>query len=230
MFEKLNGTGVKLGPFELLAARFWPHDISLRHLWRKARADYPILAKYAIDPYYILQIISPVTSSPPLCTLKNVLHTEVSTIEAWRTAAVESLAKGLEILRNDCGVVAPKWFPYKTVRTRQAGSMILGRFLSGIRRCCGRRSNGSPDSRTPPRGPWTMRDPHSASGREVRGPRCPLPMRVSWASWPIHACSLASKAIWHGSLIARDICGRPWTLGSVRWLRTSSMIAWRTAM
>jgi hypothetical protein len=116
MFEKLNGTGVKLGPFELLAARFWPHDISLRHLWRKARADYPILAKYAIDPYYILQIISLVTSSPPLCTLKNVLHTEVSTIEAWWTAAVESLVKGLEILRNDCGVVAPKWFPYKTVR------------------------------------------------------------------------------------------------------------------
>jgi Protein of unknown function DUF262 len=31
MFEKLNGTGVKLGPFELLTARFWPKESSLRH-------------------------------------------------------------------------------------------------------------------------------------------------------------------------------------------------------
>jgi hypothetical protein len=81
MFEKLNGTGVKLGPFELLTGRFWPHDISLRHLWRKARADYPMLADFAIDPYYILQIISLVTSDPPVCTLKSVLTLEASTIE-----------------------------------------------------------------------------------------------------------------------------------------------------
>jgi hypothetical protein len=43
MFEKLNGTGVKLGPFELLTARFWPQAISLRRLWSKARSE-PVYA------------------------------------------------------------------------------------------------------------------------------------------------------------------------------------------
>jgi hypothetical protein len=38
-----------------------------------------------------------------------------STIEAWWTRAVESLGKGLEILRDDCGVIAPKWLPYHTI-------------------------------------------------------------------------------------------------------------------
>jgi hypothetical protein len=39
MFEKLNGTGLKLGPFELLTARFWPKDVNLRQLWAKAQDD-----------------------------------------------------------------------------------------------------------------------------------------------------------------------------------------------
>lgn len=115
MFEKLNGKGVKLGPFELLTARFWPQDISLRRLWVQARSDHPIIAEFGVDPYYILQIVSLVTSSPPVCTLKNVLTLQASTIEEWWDRAVQSLARGLEILRGDCGVIAPKWFPYKTI-------------------------------------------------------------------------------------------------------------------
>jgi hypothetical protein len=112
MFVKLNGTGIKLGPFELLTASCWPHDINLRRLWVKARSDYPIIAEFAVDPYYILQIIALLTSSPPVCTLKYVLTLQASTIAVWWARAVESLAKALEILRDDCGVIAPKWLPY----------------------------------------------------------------------------------------------------------------------
>jgi hypothetical protein len=44
-----------------------------------------------------------------------VLHLEASTIAVWWNRAVASLARGLEILRDDCGVIASKWFPYKTI-------------------------------------------------------------------------------------------------------------------
>src|SRR5262249_55364022 len=56
IFETLNRTGVKLSPFELLTARFWPHKINLRQLWEQAQQDYPIVADFEIDPYYVLQI------------------------------------------------------------------------------------------------------------------------------------------------------------------------------
>jgi hypothetical protein len=51
MFEVVNRTGVKLGPFELLTARFRPENINLRRLWEKTQADYPIIAAFAVDPY-----------------------------------------------------------------------------------------------------------------------------------------------------------------------------------
>ena len=35
IFETLNRTGVKLSVFELLTARFWPHNINLRDLWKR---------------------------------------------------------------------------------------------------------------------------------------------------------------------------------------------------
>jgi hypothetical protein len=115
MFEKLNGTGVKLGPYELLTACFWPQALSLRQLWFKARSDYPIIAEFAVDPYYILQIIALLTSSPPLCTLRYVLTLQASTIEDWWDRAVEGVARGLEILRDDRGVLTPGWLPYKPI-------------------------------------------------------------------------------------------------------------------
>jgi hypothetical protein len=112
MFEVVNRTGVKLGPFELLTARFWTKDLNLRRLWAKARADYPIIAEFATEPYYILQIISLVSSTPPRCTRGAVLTLEVHTLTSWWDRVVESLARAIEILRDDCGVLTPGWLPY----------------------------------------------------------------------------------------------------------------------
>jgi hypothetical protein len=58
MFVKLHATGVKLSAFELLNARFWPQDLSLRRLWEEARAHYPIIGDFRVNPYYVLQIIA----------------------------------------------------------------------------------------------------------------------------------------------------------------------------
>jgi hypothetical protein len=44
-----------------------------------------------------------------------VLNLQASTIAAWWDRAATSLAKGLEILREDCGVITPGWLPYNTI-------------------------------------------------------------------------------------------------------------------
>jgi Protein of unknown function DUF262 len=67
IFETLNRTGVKLSPFELLTARFWPQNVNLRRLWEKAQEDHPIIADFLIDPYYVLQIVSLAARSTPSC-------------------------------------------------------------------------------------------------------------------------------------------------------------------
>jgi hypothetical protein len=115
IFETLNRTGVKLSPFELLTARFWPKNVNLRQLWDEARSDHPIIEDFDIDPYYLLQIVALASRSTPACTRKIVLDMEASAIEEWWDRAVFGLAKGLELLRDDCGVITSNWLPYNTI-------------------------------------------------------------------------------------------------------------------
>jgi hypothetical protein len=115
IFETLNRTGVKLSPFELLTARFWPRNVNLRHLWSTAQDDYPILVDFEIDPYYLLQIVSLAARGTPSCKRSDVLDLEARHIEEWWERAVWSLAQGLEILRDDCGVIMSRWLPYNTI-------------------------------------------------------------------------------------------------------------------
>jgi hypothetical protein len=115
IFETLNRTGVKLSPFELLTARFWPKGVNLRRLWASAQDDHPIIADFAVDPYYLLQIVSLAGRGAPSCKRSNVLNLEAGAIEAWWDRAVAGLARGLEILRDDCGVIIPAWLPYNTI-------------------------------------------------------------------------------------------------------------------
>jgi hypothetical protein len=115
IFETLNRTGVKLSPFELLTARFWPRNVNLRQHWDTAREKYPLIADFDIDPYYLLQIVSLAARSSPSCKRSDVLDLETRHIEEWWDKAVAGLALGLEILRDDCGVLVPKWLPYNTL-------------------------------------------------------------------------------------------------------------------
>ena len=115
IFETLNRTGVKLSVFELLTARFWPQNIKLRELWEKALEDHSIIADFAVDPYYVLQAISLASRKAPSCKRSDVLNMAASDITAWWDRVVLGLATGLDILRDDCKVMLPKWMPYQTI-------------------------------------------------------------------------------------------------------------------
>ena len=115
IFETLNRTGVKLSVFELLTARFWPHNIRLRAMWEKALLDYPVIADFGVDPYYVLQAISLVSRSTPSCKRSDVLNMAAVNITDWWDKVVVGLVMGLEILRDDCNVMLPKWLPYQTI-------------------------------------------------------------------------------------------------------------------
>jgi hypothetical protein len=115
IFETLNRTGVKLSVFELLTARFWPKNINLRALWDKAREKYTILEDFDVDPYYALQALSLACRKAPSCKRSDVLNLNNEDIETWWTKIIEGLATSLNILREDCKVVLPKWLPYQTM-------------------------------------------------------------------------------------------------------------------
>ena len=115
IFETLNRTGVKLSVFELLTARFWPQSINLRALWNAAIADHPVIQDFDVDPYYVLQAISLACRRTPSCKRGDVLNLAASDITEWWDKVVIGLATGLEILRDDCKVMLPKWLPYQTM-------------------------------------------------------------------------------------------------------------------
>lgn len=115
IFETLNRTGVKLSVFELLTARFWPQNINLRSLWDTARTKYPIIEDFEVDPYYVLQGISLASRKTPSCKRSDVLNLTASDINNWWEKVVVGLTTGLEILRDDCKVMLPKWLPYQTM-------------------------------------------------------------------------------------------------------------------
>src|SRR5438309_1305704 len=115
IFETLNRTGVKLSVFELLTARFWPQKINLRALWDKALGQYPIIGTFEVDPYYVLQGISLACRPAPTCKRGDVLNLAAADISEWWDRVAHGLANGLEILRDDCKVVLPKWISYQTM-------------------------------------------------------------------------------------------------------------------
>jgi len=116
IFETLNRTGVKLSVFELLTARFWPQNINLRARWDKTLAEHPIIADFEVDPYYVLQGISlALTRKAPSCKRGEVLNMKAPDIIEWWDKVVDGLSTGLEILRDDCKVMLPKWIPYQTM-------------------------------------------------------------------------------------------------------------------
>ena len=115
IFETLNRTGVKLSVFELLTARFWPRNVKLRELWEKALVDHPVIENFGVDPYYVLQGISLASRKAPSCKRSDVLNMAASDITTWWDKVVLGLATGLEILRDDCKVMLPKWVPYQTM-------------------------------------------------------------------------------------------------------------------
>jgi hypothetical protein len=123
IFETLNRTGVKLSVFDLLTARFWAQDLNLRQLWDEAKEEYEIIDEFEIDPYYLLQIVGLIEPGvdregrPRAASIKRsaILDMDVAQARKGWPRAVEGLAGILELLRSDCGVLAPWLIPYTTL-------------------------------------------------------------------------------------------------------------------
>ena len=128
IFETLNRTGVKLGVFDLLTARFWAKELNLRERWEKAKQEQAIIDDYDIDPYYVLQIIGlmepgidkGMDAKAPSIKRGHILNMKVEQAKKGWDPAIEGLAKVLEILRDDCGVIFPGLVPYTTMLTPMA--------------------------------------------------------------------------------------------------------------
>ena len=110
IFETLNRTGIKLSVFELITARAFARGERLRERWDDALVKNPILDDFEIDPYYILQTIALRADFVPRRGV--VAAMEVSTIVDHWDAAVAGMANGITMLRDECGVLMPKWLPY----------------------------------------------------------------------------------------------------------------------
>ena len=121
IFETLNRTGVKLTAYDLLTARFWPNKINLRQEWEEACQEYPQLEEMGIDPYYLLQALSLVRKDPPGCKRSEVLDIRAYEFNEWWPKVVQGYALALDILREDCGVINPKWLPWATILIPMAG-------------------------------------------------------------------------------------------------------------
>jgi hypothetical protein len=109
IFETLNRSGVKLTVSELMTARFFQYAINLRLLWEEAEEEFPILKEYEVELYSALQAISLIVTGR--CQKRDVLGLTKEQLETnWRLV-IESAAKGLRILREDCKVMSRKWLP-----------------------------------------------------------------------------------------------------------------------
>jgi hypothetical protein len=51
----------------------------------------------------------------PSCKRSDVLNLENTDIREWWPRVIAGLTTGLEILRDDCKVILPKWLPYQTM-------------------------------------------------------------------------------------------------------------------
>jgi hypothetical protein len=131
IFETLNRTGVKLSVFDLLAARFWPENVRLREMWEQANDDFSAISEFEVDPYYVLQAISLVTGTGASCKRSDVLDLNVGQITAAWDSVVAGLAHGIQMLKDDCGVVIPKWLPYNTMLIPLAAIASNAKTISG---------------------------------------------------------------------------------------------------
>ena len=120
IFETLNRTGVRLSPFELITARAFAGNVRLREMWERALREHDVLVDYAIDPYYILQVIATSSRGSPKRSV--VLSLDVDEIVTHWPAAIRGMAESLRCLRDDCGVLTPWLLPYAPMLVTMASA------------------------------------------------------------------------------------------------------------
>ena len=132
VFEKLNTNSVRLGPFEILTAKFFKDDISLRKLWDEARGKYEVLRDpsdendyrgFSINPYMVLQIITLVEYKSPQrkAVLESLTASDVA--KRWDNVVL-ALKQVIDWLQKNCGIVHRDLLPYQAVLVPLTGAWI----------------------------------------------------------------------------------------------------------
>jgi hypothetical protein len=111
IFETLNRTGKPLTPFELISARAFAGGHSLYDYWSAAIEAFPVLEDFAIEPYYLLQVIA--LRLGMSCKRSSVLAIPPDEIAREWDSAVADVAAATTLLRDECGVLISKWLPYR---------------------------------------------------------------------------------------------------------------------
>lgn len=134
IFETLNKTGMKLTVFDLLTAKFWPHDLRLRELYEAARTRWPVLGETGLDieSSYLLQAISLLRSQDaPKCTRRDLLELEPANFESDWERVCTAAAQAITMLRDDCGVLSRTWLPYATLLPAMFAAAVKAKELPG---------------------------------------------------------------------------------------------------
>lgn len=129
IFETLNNTGVRLSVFDLLSARYFAEGYNLRDLWNKAIENTKHLEDFAIDPYYILQVICSCISNS--VKRSDVLQLSVQKVVAAWEDAIWSMEEVLKMLYHECGVLSPNWLSYTTILIPAASIFMKNKGLKG---------------------------------------------------------------------------------------------------
>jgi hypothetical protein len=113
MFETLNRRGVKLTVFELLMARSFMNNVSLRQFWDEALEKHQVFQEFGIDPYYVLQTISLLAGKS--LKRKEILEMSPELLMEYWASATTGLAEAIQFLRRNTGVLSPNLLPYNTM-------------------------------------------------------------------------------------------------------------------
>ncbi|MGR6962969.1 GmrSD restriction endonuclease domain-containing protein [Geodermatophilus sp. URMC 61] len=139
VFEKLNTNSIRLGPFEILTAKFYSDGVNLRDYWDTAKANHSVLRDpnlendhggFSIDPYLVLQILTLVKhGSPQRNAVLNKLRAK-DVEEGWDDVIL-ALKRSIEWLRDNCGIIHRDILPYQAILVPFAGAWLFRESLLG---------------------------------------------------------------------------------------------------
>lgn len=114
IFERVNKTGQRLGPFDLMVAKSFTPIFNLRSRWEEARERYPRIARFYLEdglaPLQViaLRVLNDVRSSAVLELTATAIH------DNW-DSAVAALDDALQFAEAHLGVVKAEWMPYASL-------------------------------------------------------------------------------------------------------------------